>query len=59
MWQIHISHSGADPHMRRNSVIHCVVDPQVKQMRSVVQTATENRQTMPTEALRHVQFFKA
>ena len=42
-----------------NSVIQCVVDPQVKKMRRVAQTGTENRQTARTEALRHVQFLNS
>ena len=29
MWQIHISQSVADPHVRGDNVTHCVVDPQV------------------------------
>ena len=33
MWLTHISHSVADPHMRENSSVHCVVDPQVKEMK--------------------------
>ena len=33
MWRTHISHSVADPHGKENSVIHCVADPQVKEMR--------------------------
>ena len=34
MWLIHISHSVAGPHMRENSSAHCVVDPQVKEMKA-------------------------
>ena len=40
------------------SVIHCVAHPQVKEVRSISQTVTGNRQTMPTEALHHIRFFQ-
>ena len=57
MWWTHISHRVVDPHVRGDSVIHCVVDLQVKEMRSEAQTATGNRQKTPTEALHHILFF--
>ena len=34
MWQTHISHSVADPHVRGNNVIHCMADPQMMEMKA-------------------------
>ena len=36
-----------------------MAEPQVEEMKSVAQTATRNRETMPTEALRHIQFYNS
>ena len=34
MWGNHISESVAEPHVMGNTVIHCVVDPKVKEMKA-------------------------
>ena len=34
MWETDISHSIVDPHVRRNSTIHPLADPQVKKMKA-------------------------
>ena len=59
MWRTHISHSVADPYVKGDSVIHCVADQQVKEIKSVAQTVIGNRRTMLTEALCHIQFFNS
>ena len=35
MWWTHICHSVADPHVKGNQVTHCVVDLQVKEIKTM------------------------
>ena len=35
MWQTHISHSGADPYVKGDNLIHCVANPQAKKIKGV------------------------
>ena len=57
----------AEPHVRGGAewgggwcgIIHCVADPQVKEIRSIAQTAIGNKQTTPPVALCHIQFFNS
>ena len=49
MWQTHISHSVADPHVRENNVIHCVADPQVMEMKATNSPVSYGRLTADRE----------